>query len=126
MHFIQTLLPTLLAATTVSAIGCYSGGLFMPSKDVAKYHATRACKGYSENGQHIRGAFEGTYFVSNSQSNLPATVCVNNDGWHLIMQITNKGNARTIGDDECVDGLHRAANNCLYGGEMDMPNFVMR
>jgi hypothetical protein len=126
MHFTQTLLATLLAATGVSAIGCYSGGLFIPSRDVAKYHATRACRGYSEGGRHVKGAFEGTYFVSNSQSNLPATVCVDNDGWHQIMQITNKGEARTLGDYECVEGLSRAADNCNYGGEMDTSNFVMR
>lgn len=125
MRSIQALLATTLAATTFSAIGCYSGGLYMPSVDVAKYHATRACRGYTENGQHIRGAFEGTYFVSNSESNLPATVCVDNDGWHIVMQITNKGGAKTIGDYECVSGLTEAVD-CLYGGEVDTSNFVMR
>jgi hypothetical protein len=119
MHFPSTILiaaTALLSATTVSAVGCYSGGKAWPSKDVAYENIYNACHGYTRaNGEHVQGAFGNLHFKKNSEAKLPATACVNSIGYKIDFAITNKGDALTVNADECNSGLGDAVS-CVYGG----------
>ena len=64
----------LVAAASVQANGCYTGGL--PFEAIGKdnicfTHAYNACHGYADgNGNHVRGAFEGVSFIMGSSISL--------------------------------------------------------
>lgn len=114
-----------LAATTVDA-NCYTSGIKWPIPAVASYHIDRACNGYpGSNGEHIRGAFENVWFKANVESNLPASVCINESGYKIDLQVTNKGEARILSPAECFKAL-RSLVDCLRGGETDTSRFWFR
>ncbi|KAK0105662.1 hypothetical protein ONS95_004189 [Cadophora gregata] len=124
---LTTVVPLLLSITGVQA-GYYSVGEqwgWTFGYETARQHVRNACHGYWEGSQFKNGAFQDTWFKSNSESSLPATVCINAvtnkvGGYHMVLQITNlQNNARTLSQTDCENGLMSEIDSCPAGGQSD-------
>ncbi len=123
MHFSTVAgLALALGATTAQAgTYCYrTGADFSPWTDRAKYHAERACNGYTVNGKWVNGLFRGDF-----GSNQKRQTCVDlAAGKSMVIDVQNYAGARAAPRKEtCTEIFTALILDCPKGGRNDIADW---
>jgi hypothetical protein len=116
---LSTLITLLSISTTVFAT-CYSKGDSFPDKELAKWHAQRACEGYDGNA----GAFQGNYNpgqVKYACIQVSTTIKL-----ELSVQNLNNRDSFDLRDADCTWRLQDEINGCFRGGESSISGWFFR
>jgi hypothetical protein len=116
-----TLVAALLSTGTAPVSArCFRSGMKYASKDLARFHATRACQGFDGH----RGAFQGHFAPGEVKS-----ACVPYAPEQRLKMSVRNLNSREgfdLHDHDCAFRLSAEINNCDRGSEIDVAGWRFR